>query len=388
VKGVRLNESTADFETDLAASAAEFIDGRSALTHSSTAISVRGPTYRLEVTGNDLVLDTATRVLQSGGVIGVDLFKVDTIIASSAFIPISFKGGAKDFLVTTPLSLMTLFSTIGEPTALVIHGSSDDDTLVGGIYPDTLFGNGGNDVIWGAGSNDVIHAGRGLDTAAYAGPMASYQIRIAPGFELVVEDLRPGAPDGTDQLHDIDRIQFSDVTVSAYDLMFNAGSPSVATSSEVYRFTNVETGIYFYTNDPFERDYLLLYPNQTPMRLDGIAFGAHAARGPKDVPVFRFANESNGAFFLTASPEERDWVLANRPDMRLDYSFFFEPDGPGDDATPVYRLANLVDGSYLYTVKVEDRDYVMSLGTWRDEGVGFYSPLSSAQTSPLPDLLF
>lgn len=71
---------------------------------------------------------------------------------------------------------------------------------------------GGDDTLRGNGGNDILRGGLGIDTAVYSGPRSAYAITL-DGAVATVRDTRTGSPDGTDTLHGMERIQFSDQTV-------------------------------------------------------------------------------------------------------------------------------------------------------------------------------
>ncbi len=97
-------------------------------------------------------------------------------------------------------------------------GTAIAQTLAGGDFNDTLTGLGGNDALYGNG---------GDDTAVYTGAKASYTIQHNADGTYTVTDLRGGSPDGTDTLHGIEFLQFSDQTFAlpntAPTLSHNAG---------------------------------------------------------------------------------------------------------------------------------------------------------------------
>ncbi len=156
------------------------------------------------------------------------------------------------------------------------------------------------------------------------------------------------------------------------------------TTADVYRFAKQSNGAYFYTGSAGERDIILAsYPD---FRYEGVAFQQYT--GARGTPVFRFANLANGGYFYTASVSERDLVRGTRPDMRYEGTTFsvVTPASPG--ALAVHRLANLNNGAYLYTTQAGERDQAMRLGIWRSEGTAFHAPGPSGAHSCPDDALF
>jgi subtilisin-like proprotein convertase family protein len=83
----------------------------------------------------------------------------------------------------------------------VLHGMAGNDTLNGGT---------GNDVLDGGAGNDTLNGGAGANTALYHGAEANYTItKTATGFTIADKT----GIDGTDQLTDVQRLQFADTAV-------------------------------------------------------------------------------------------------------------------------------------------------------------------------------
>jgi Ca2+-binding RTX toxin-like protein len=75
---------------------------------------------------------------------------------------------------------------------------------------DTLNGGTGNDVLDGGAGNDTLNGGAGANTALYHGAEANYTItKTATGFTIADKT----GIDGTDQLTDVQRLQFADTAV-------------------------------------------------------------------------------------------------------------------------------------------------------------------------------
>lgn len=104
------------------------------------------------------------------------------------------------------------FTTAGTavPVNLQLQGGSGNDTLTGQAGADTLTGMGGN---------DQLDGGAGLDTAMFSAARSRYQI-THNGNQITVQD--SAGTDGTDQLHNIERLKFQDQGL-AFDLDGNAG---------------------------------------------------------------------------------------------------------------------------------------------------------------------
>ena len=98
---------------------------------------------------------------------------------------------------------------------------------------DVLPGTAGDDLFRGKGGNDAIDGGGGNDTAIYAGARSDYQITYdGASHRYTVVDLRPGSPDGTDTLANVEFAQFSDGTVGLSPAPALAGTGTAASYTE------------------------------------------------------------------------------------------------------------------------------------------------------------
>ncbi len=92
-------------------------------------------------------------------------------------------------------------------------------------------GTSGNDTMTGGASNDTLDGGAGTDTVDYSGNRSSYEvIKTASGYTV------SGGSDGTDTLTNIERIQFSDMTVNLtiQDIAAAAPEADVQRIEELY----------------------------------------------------------------------------------------------------------------------------------------------------------
>ncbi|MFZ6771138.1 DUF4214 domain-containing protein [Undibacterium sp. SXout7W] len=83
----------------------------------------------------------------------------------------------------------------------------------------TIYGTSGNDILKGSAGNDTLSGGAGLDIARYSGMSNNYDISKS-GEYFIVND--KSGVDGTDQLQNVERLEFKDVTV-ALDISQGAG---------------------------------------------------------------------------------------------------------------------------------------------------------------------
>ena len=102
---------------------------------------------------------------------------------------------------------------IGDAGQNTLIGNSGDDTLEGGAGKDLIIGNSAP--ILGS-DNDYIDGGPGYDSVRFTGAISDYSFDLQPGGKLVVRDLRPGSPDGTDTLVNVEALQFAPVAIDSH----------------------------------------------------------------------------------------------------------------------------------------------------------------------------
>lgn len=107
------------------------------------------------------------------------------------------------------------------PAGSTLRGDAAANWFVCDDGLDTLEGRGGNDTLNGgkALKNDFSP---GADVAVYSGLRSDYKITVQGGT-LTITDLRPGSPDGTDTVVNIETLRFHDKDVSVSVLAPNFG---------------------------------------------------------------------------------------------------------------------------------------------------------------------
>lgn len=87
-----------------------------------------------------------------------------------------------------------------------VTGNDRANTLLGDTGNDQMFGYGGNDTLTGGAGDDVLDGGTGWDSALYAADQDNFTLTLrAAGLEVTD---RRAAGDGTDQLIDIEALEF------------------------------------------------------------------------------------------------------------------------------------------------------------------------------------
>lgn len=98
---------------------------------------------------------------------------------------------------------------VGHGTRIeTVVGGSAGDRLTGSAFADTLEGEAGDDTLDGGAGDDLLDGGSDSDTATYGFPSANAFVTADPlgnGTDLIVT----GAG-GTDRLHDVERLVFTD----------------------------------------------------------------------------------------------------------------------------------------------------------------------------------
>jgi hypothetical protein len=111
----------------------------------------------------------------------------------------------------------TLEAVLGDGT------SGNHIDLVGGdgndFFQTSDFGIGNERTIIGGAGDDTIVDVFGFSTAVFDGALSDYTITGLGDGWISIVDNRPGAPDGADQLQNVDQLTFSDGSVLVSDLM-------------------------------------------------------------------------------------------------------------------------------------------------------------------------
>jgi hypothetical protein len=138
-------------------------------------------------------------------------------------------------------ALKWLYGMDGLGGALGINSTNDARYIAGTSGADTLTGTAANDTLEGDGGNDMIDGGSGNDTAVFRGAYNNYTFSTLANGDLVVAS-KDGI-DGTDTLHSVEILQFSDMSVSRSDVASAAADttapaqPTLVVSKNAYDYT-------------------------------------------------------------------------------------------------------------------------------------------------------
>ncbi len=193
----------------------DFGAGPNVTAASSTHFQV-GPASGLhaDVTGVSFAYDPLAGAL-SGVVTGLTEFNGSTLLfqATGASVPVtSYESRlqAGDTAGALGLFLSNAATINGSPGADVLRAGSAAAVLNGGAGGDVLVGGPGDDTLNGGPGDDSIEGGGGVDTLVLTGTAASYKVVHDPATDVyTVTDLRPGSPDGTDTVHDVQFVLYN-----------------------------------------------------------------------------------------------------------------------------------------------------------------------------------
>jgi hypothetical protein len=184
------------------------------------------------------------------------------------------------------------------------------------------------------------------------------------------------------------RLQFRDLAGSttsclAQTIFYDAGTtppppPPSPVLTDVYRFWSDSYLNHFYTISEGERNQVINdYPDNV-WRYEFPAYKASEAPATGLSPVYRFWSDTYLSHFYTASPSERDEVIANYPNnvWRYEGIGFYVRTSAGSGSTPIYRFWSDAYQAHFYTASEVEKDYVIANypdNVWRFESIAFYA---------------
>ncbi len=104
-----------------------------------------------------------------------------------------------------------------------VHGYSGDDTIILREGDETAFGYAGKDTFEGGAGNDIIDGGAGVDTAIYKDSSSAYTLTTNDDGTVSIVHTSPSESfinEGSDTLISIEKMQFSDKTISKTSLKY------------------------------------------------------------------------------------------------------------------------------------------------------------------------
>ena len=169
-----------------------------------------------------------------------------------------------------------------------------------------------------------------------------------------------------------------------FDVAFKAGmrswlSPDMAAPNPnrqpVYRFYIPQSGVYFYTIYPSERDSILATMSNA-FTYEGIAFYASPTPTPGFSAIYRFRNSINGAYLYTISDAEKASILQNYPQYVLEGTAWYAEQGSTGGGSPLYRFRTN-NGTHIYTAyESEKASIIAKYPSFVFEGPAYYVKLA------------
>lgn len=142
--------------------------------------------------------------------------------------------------------------------------------------------------------------------------------------------------------------------------------------SPVYRFYNFTNNTHFFTPSTEERDAVIAkWPNV--FTYEGIAYYLNPANNTQ--PLYRFYNRVSRSHFYTPSAQEAATVIARYSNVySLDGLTYAVNPGPVTGSAPIYRFYNVRNGSHFYTASPQERDTVIANwpSIYHFEGITFW----------------
>ncbi|HEX5377227.1 MAG TPA: choice-of-anchor L domain-containing protein [Phenylobacterium sp.] len=140
------------------------------------------------------IADTGDHILDSG--IFISGLTATSIPVSGVSLDVTCTSG--DDLKTGTSASENIYALAGNDS---VNGAGGDDVISGGLGDDDLAGGAGD---------DFLDGGDGQDIAIFSGQMSDYAIMHLADGGYQLKDLRAGAPDGSDSVHNIEAVQFAD----------------------------------------------------------------------------------------------------------------------------------------------------------------------------------
>lgn len=183
-----------------------------------------GPSKQVQTDNDYILTNQSTNIIWDGG-------GNDTINGAAqtqditVYLEPGYWGfiGKKANLISSAGQITINFGSVIEN----VIGGSGNDTLTGNATDNDLSGRDGNDVLTGLGGDDVIDGGDGIDRAVYQHARSDFTVtqqNTNGVISYTVRELNAAVSnfEGTDTLQQIERLQFSDITVGL-DIIGDAG---------------------------------------------------------------------------------------------------------------------------------------------------------------------
>lgn len=145
----------------------------------------------------------------------------------------------------------------------------------------------------------------------------------------------------------------------------NSSKELLSEENVVYSLFNPSVGVYFYTDEEQERDFVLEkldnYELEQPYYKAVDSSNDHARE------VYRFFNSTTGAHLYTTSDVEKDNIIDNLDDFNFEGKAFYAYENYVDNSIPIHRFYESTTGIHIYTAsknEIDNYDY---------EGIAYYA---------------
>jgi hypothetical protein len=156
----------------------------------------------------------------------------------------------------------TFSSVNGAVNNIAIAAGTIIENAIGGGGNDAITGNSYNNTLMGGAGNDAIDGGPGTDTVVFSGLRWQYQTQNMGGVIHIV-DGRAGAPNGADDVINVEFFQFADYTVPQANII---NHPPVATAPDygAVRGQVINVSLLFSASDADNNTLTYYFYDNTP----------------------------------------------------------------------------------------------------------------------------
>lgn len=146
--------------------------------------------------------------------------------------------------------------------AFLTPGKADDFGIIQSVLSgnDVITTGAGNDILRGFAGNDFLDGGTGVDRAVFSGSSDNFNWATNPNGSITITDLRPGSPEGTDVVQNVEAFEFDSgpdasggTTTTTFDIG-NAFPWSIETRTYNAQgtlstiFDKMDSGLSFFTD--------------------------------------------------------------------------------------------------------------------------------------------
>lgn len=237
---------------------------------------------------------------------------------------------------TVNLNPGTFSSVNGMVNDIAIAMDTTIENLIGGTGDDVFLGTALNNTFRGNGGNDTIDGGGGVDTAVFSGLRSQYTLTALSG-----NGVRVTGPEGTDTLTNVERLKFSDQTVTWPPAGTTSDDFANSLSDTTHAFGVVAVGgtATGTLETAADRDWFSVQLTAGTSYTVGLA-GSASGAGTLSDPYLRVRNASG-----TLVAENNDIAAGSNRDSQVTFTasatgtYYVEAGASGDTLTGTYRVS-------------------------------------------------